>query len=213
MSPASLHGLTAMTFSWTIERKDGAGIALTSHDRPISIDGVDHDPASGLMPNAVQDGKLDEPLAELSCALESGGLTSEDLQSGRWDGARATLRAVDWDTRGQVAQLARGEIGEVAIEDDKFTVEFRGAGRYLAQPVCPTISPTCRAALGDKSCRVDLSSRRVRTRVVSVAAAKLQLEHVIEDRFNLGSLRWLSGPNCGLDEQIVAVDGKLVQLR
>lgn len=205
--------LTALTLAWVIERRDGAGLALTSHDRGMSIAGIDHEPAYGLTPNAVQEGKLDEPLAELSCALESGALSSTDLQSGRWDGARASLRAIDWEAERVVTELCRGEIGEVGIEDEKFTVDFRGAERHLSQPVCPTISPTCRATLGDKHCRVDLASRRVRTTVLSASAGRLRLQHLIGDAFLLGSLRWLSGPDCGLSEQIVAIDGEFVQLR
>ena len=31
--------LTSIAFCWAIERRDGAGLALTSHDRDLTIDG------------------------------------------------------------------------------------------------------------------------------------------------------------------------------
>lgn len=205
--------ITSLAFCWTVERKDGAGIGLTSHDRDVRLGDVDCATTPGLMPNAVQDGSLDQPLAELACSLDSSALSATDLQSGRWDGARATLIAANWENGVPFAELCRGEIGEVIVEGDQFTVDFQGAGRHLSRPVCPTTSPDCRAALGDKSCRVDLSSRSIRAQVVSVIGATIILDQAPGSRFVLGSLRWLSGSNCALQTQVVRVDDSEVQLR
>ncbi|WP_407822144.1 DUF2163 domain-containing protein [Sphingomonas arvum] len=205
--------LTALSFCWTVERRDGAGIALTSHDRDVRIGGTLCLTTPGLMPNAVQDGSLDQPLAELVCSLDSAALSASDLQCGRWDGARATLIAADWQTETAFVELCRGEIGEVDVEGDQFTVDFQGPSRHLSRSVCPATSPDCRAALGDKACRVDLADRSVRAKVVSADGATLTLDRELGAKFTLGDLRWMSGLNCALQTQVVHVGGAAVQLR
>src|SRR5437762_1778956 len=45
--------LTSMALCWRLERTDGAGIALTSHDRPLERDGVTSGPAPGMIPASV----------------------------------------------------------------------------------------------------------------------------------------------------------------
>ena len=42
--------VTSVAFCWQLERSDGGGIALTSHDRLLSKDGIQHDPAPGIVP-------------------------------------------------------------------------------------------------------------------------------------------------------------------
>jgi len=213
MPSAARNEVTSLTFCWTVERRDGAGIALTSHDRNVRVGDVQCSTAPGLMPNAVQDGSLDQPLAELVCSLDSNALSAVDLQSGRWDGARASLVAADWERGETFTELCQGEIGEVIVDGDQFTVDFQGAGRHLSRSICPATSPECRATLGDKACRVDLSGRRIRARVVSASGTRITFDQALGNRFVLGSLRWLSGPNCGLQAQVVQAESAEAQLR
>lgn len=213
MSAQARASATSLAFGWSLERRDGAGVALTSHDRTIAAEDTTYVAAPGLMPNAVQAGSLDEPLAELTCALNGSVLSSGDLQSGRWDGARATLALLDWNAAASFAILCEGELGEVTHQGESFSVDFRGAGRFLERPACPGTSPTCRAALGDKDCRIDLAGRELRTRVISVTGSSVELEAEAGDSFVLGTLRWLSGANCGLKDQVVSREGRAIRLR
>ena len=206
-------GVTSLAFCWIVERGDGAGVALTSHDRELRIDDVHCSTAPGLMPNAVQDGAPDQPLAELVCSLDSAALSPPDLEGGRWDGARATLLVADWESGATSTELCQGEIGEVTMDGDQFTVDFQGAGRHLSRPVCPVTSPECRAAFGDKACRIDLSGRSIRAEVVSANGASITFDQELDERFVLGALRWLRGTNSALRTQVVQVDGSTAQLR
>ncbi|HVM38091.1 MAG TPA: DUF2163 domain-containing protein [Sphingomicrobium sp.] len=207
--------LTAIALCWRIERRDGAGIALTSHDAPVLRDGVRHDPAPGVTPAAVSRGLGLEPHSgELAGALSSDALSAEDLTIGRWNKAAVRLAAVDWaDSAAEEIVLLRGELGEVTIEGESFAAELQGAAARLNAPVCPATSPECRAEFGDKKCRVDLAGRTIVASVVEADNGELRLDRAIGDAFLLGRLRYLRGANCGVATTILAVDGERVRVR
>jgi uncharacterized phage protein (TIGR02218 family) len=208
--------LTTLAFAWRVERRDGVTLGFTSHDRDLTINGLVHASAPGMLPSAIErsDG-LDVDDVRLSAALTSDAFTDADLLSGRWDGAALTLSAVDWtapDVNPQV--LMTGEFGEVELRDGGFGVGLRGPTSVLDAPVVEETSPECRAQLGDRRCRVDLSGRRVSAVVVSVVDSVATLSAALADGdFAYGSLRWLTGDNAGLDSRVVANVGATVTLR
>lgn len=207
--------LTTIALCWRIERPDGAGLALTSHDQGLVHDGVRFAPAPGMTPAAVSRSLGLEPdSGEIAGALSSDALDPLDLALGRWDGARVRLTAVDWRSpEAEPIELLAGELGELSLNGESFSAELRGAAWRLEQPVCPGTSPECRAHFGDKQCRVDLAGR---TRFATVAGAdgsELQLDQAVGDDFLLGRLRYLSGANCGLATTILAISGDRVRVR
>lgn len=216
MTAAIAQGpLTSLAFCWRIERRDGAGLALTSHDSALSIGGETFRAAPGIVPSAIIRGAgLDPHSGEVAGALTSDALNEMDLALGRWDAARVAIFAVDWtDPDGERISLIGGELGEVSVEGEKFSAELRGAAARLSEPVCPETSPECRAEFGDKKCRVDLAGRTLRALVVSSAGAELVIDQVLDDRFLLGRARFVSGPNCGAISTIIGVDGNAIHLR
>ena len=207
--------LTSMAMCWRIERSDGAGLALTSHDAAILRDGMLHSPSPGMVPAAVTRRLGLEPhSAEVAGALSSDALDSMDLATGRWDAARVTLSAVDWaEQGGESIGLVAGELGTIACKDDEFSAELRGASAKLEQPVCPATSAECRAQFGDKQCRVDLAGRTIVAKVVSSSGGELTMDRAVDNRFVLGRLRYVSGANCGLATVALSVAGTMVTVR
>jgi uncharacterized phage protein (TIGR02218 family) len=207
--------LTSMAMCWRVERADGAGLALTSHDGPILSGGVLHSPAPGMVPAAVTRKRGLEPhSAEVAGALISDALSAPDLAIGRWNGARVTLSAVDWtDPPVEPIQLLAGELGMISSRDSEFSAELRGAAARLDRAVCPATSAECRAQFGDKACRVDLAGRTIVVRLVSFDDAQLTIVTLVDDRYLLGRLRYLSGENCGLASVITAASGTSVSVR
>jgi uncharacterized phage protein (TIGR02218 family) len=207
--------LTSLAFCWTIERSDGAGIALTSGDRQLSCGGIAYHPEPGITPAAITRSLGMEPhSAEMSGALDAQALTESDLLLGRWDTARISVAAVDWNAPDeQAVQLLGGELGEVSLSGDSFTAELNGAAAKLSAPVCPSTSAECRAELGDKKCRVDLAGRTVRARVVSAENNLIVTDQPLDGRYAFGRLRYLSGANCGVQSVVLAVNGTQVTLR
>lgn len=207
------RAVTSVAFCWSVQRRDGAGLALTSCDTAIEIAGVRYEASPGMMPAAIsRRSGFEAGSSEVSGAVSSAALSTEDLTAARWDGARFDLNAVDWETNEAVA-LSGGEIGEVGINGASFTADLRGVVAKLDAPICPSTSPTCRAEFGGLQCRVDLAGRSLRAAVLSSEGDRLTLDQVADGRFLFGRLRFLSGANCGLTRTIVASTGNSVRVR
>ena len=207
--------LTSVAFCWRLERTDGAGIALTSHDQSLVSDGVTYEAAPGMMPASItRQLGLEPASSEIDGALSSEALVESDLELGRWDGAAVQLRAVDWsDSAADPIMLLAGEVGSVTIDGDSFTADLSGAAAKLAAPVCPATSAECRAHFGDKQCRVDLAGRTIAATVVASSGGQLSLDQSVDERFVLGRIRYMSGANCGLSSVILSASGSVVQVR
>ncbi|NUR45288.1 MAG: DUF2163 domain-containing protein [Sphingomonas sp.] len=207
--------LTSMALCWRLERPDGAGIALTSHELPVISAGTRFDPNPGVVPAAITRSLGLEPDAgELTGALSSDGLDDRDLALGRWDGSTMVLTAVDWNNpAAEPVSLLAGELGSVGIDGKSFTADLHGAAARLEGPVCPATSAECRASFGDKQCRVDLAGRTIAAKVVTSSDGALTLDREVDDRFVLGRLRYMSGANCGRTSHIIFVVGDTIRIR
>jgi uncharacterized phage protein (TIGR02218 family) len=207
--------LSSLAFCWRIERPDGAGLALTSHDARLTIGGVLHEAAPGMLPAAIQrKAGLEPGGSEIAGSISSGALSEDDLSAGRWDGARVTLTAVDWEwPDGGETRLLTGELGEVRLERGEFKAELRGAAARLEGAICPATSPECRAELGDRQCRIDMTARSLMAAVIEADGRLLMLDRPVGTDFLWGRIRFLSGANCGLMTTLAAVDENEVELR
>lgn len=208
------ENLASIAFCWRLERRDGAGIALTSHDRAIITEGISHEAVTGASPAAVARaaGLTAEP-GEIKGAVSSDGLSEEDLVAGRWKGARTRLSAVSWHEQEGERSLLVGELGAVGIVNGEFTAELLGPASALSRAACPTTSPECRASLGDRACRVDLRGRHIRAFVAAANGNEITLDRPIGSDMLMGRLRYQRGANCGLSSRVLSVDGSTVRLR
>ena len=207
--------LTSVAMCWRLERSDGAGLALTSHDQVVRSEGINYQPEPGIAPAAVtRTIGLEPHFSEVAGALSSESLETIDLALGRWDGARVRLAAVDWrDSETAAIQLIGGAIGSVSIDGDGFTADLLGAAAKLDEPVCPATSAECRAEFGDEQCRVDLAGRTTVAQVVSCDENEITLDRAFDGKLVLGRLRYLSGANCGISTVILAVNAAAVTIR
>lgn len=207
--------LTSMALCWRLERTDGGGLGLTSHDQPVDIGGVTYEPTPGIVPASIARRLgLNPGSSEVTGALSSAALDEDDLALGRWDAAGIRLTAADWESPdAQPIALLGGEVGSVAIDGDSYTADLAGAAAKLDNPVCPATSAECRAQFGDEKCRIDLAGRTLRAAVIQSGAGTLSLDQALDERFVLGRLRYMSGVNCGLASTVLAVTGSMVQLR
>jgi uncharacterized phage protein (TIGR02218 family) len=211
------HPLTTACLCWRVERRDGVAVGFTTHDRDLAIDGLVYRSAPGMLPSAVRvsDG-FDVDNVDVKGALTSDAIRAEELKAGRWDGAAVTIFMTDWTAPGaERLNVTRGVLGEVSMAGAGFEAELRGVGAALDAAVVEQTSPTCRASLGDKRCRVDLAGRRRLARVVSLADervvtfAYLDSPHPNpspqgEGLYAYGRLRWIGGANSGLSSDIRA---------
>ena len=215
MSRIKDESVTSLALGWRIERPDGGGLALTSHDAPVEIDEMVFHPSPGMVPASVTHRSDLQPTAtEVAGALSSNALSERDLAGGRWDGARVSLIAFDWrEPLAAPVEIASGELGAVTTQGNGFSAELAGAAARLTEPVCPSTSSQCRAELGDKACRIDLAGRTVRRVTTAWNGAELSIDSAIDEGFLFGRLRYLSGGNCGLESIVLGVAGAVVRLR
>ena len=209
--------VTTIALCWRLSRRDGVALGFTTHDRDLAIGGLIYRATPGMLPSAitVSDGfALDTQGIE--GALTSDAIAAADLRAGRWDGASVAIFMADWEApEDEILAVARGELGEVSIKGDAFEAELRGPTALLDAAVVEQTSPTCRAALGDRRCRVDMAPRTLTTRIAAVIG-----EDVVEveaaaggDVYAFGTLRWIGGANSGLDSAVLASDGAQLTLR
>ena len=218
MSDILEGALTALAFCWRLERSDGAALGFTSHDRDLWIGSFRYRAAPGMAPSAIElsDG-FEADMLSVAGALTSAAISEADLEAGRWDGASVRLFLADWERPGaQTVPLARGLLGDVRVSGNGFETELRGPAAMLERPCVEQTSPECRASLGDRRCRVDMARR---VRVTRIAA--LVDEEIVEvaeasgepNAYGYGRLRWIGGPNSGLESAILSSDGVRIVLR
>ena len=209
--------LMTAAFCWRLERRDGAAVGFTSHDRNLEIAGFLYRASPGMLPSAVSltDGFEIDRL-DVTGALSSGAIRAEDLATGRWDGAALTIFLADWENPdAPTIPVARGELGDVSRRGSEFEAELRGPTALLERPVTEQISPECRAMLGDKRCRVDMAGRTRLTRIARIDSERdiAVSEPLRHGAYVHGRVRWVSGAHCGLESALAGSDGEVLTLR
>lgn len=207
MSSPVVRQVSCVTFCWTIERRDGAGLALTSHDQSLLRGQTCFRSDPGVSPCAVHRGQTRE-IAEVTGVLDDRGIRKEDVINGRWDSAKVSLEAVDWEAPEiALSKVAVGELGRITGHGINFSADLIGTQARLGEWIVPTTSPECRSELGDRACRVNLAARRRRMTAIATSQNILTLDQAPGPDFKNGILRWLRGPNTGLSATIVRTDG------
>jgi len=218
-TPDFASELIAVAFICSLTRSDGVRMGLTSADHDIHLGDMVYRSDPGMMPSAiVMGGDLERESAGIETALASSLLTRADVEAGRWLNALVRVSALDW-SRGDAEPilLARGTIGGITREVGKgngfIALEFLSDCEKLGRSGVPRISPTCRSALGDARCGVDLSFREHLCRLQAAQERRIRLEQMPVASVDLvhGNVRFLDGPMSGLDRDIVAEeDGWLI---
>jgi len=205
--------VVTLAWCWRLSRRDGVVVGLTSHDRDLMIGGVLYRAAPGMKPSALETSdSLDVATMDLEGAVTSDAIAARDLDAGRWDGAELALFVTDWSAADVApVTVARGSLGAIERRGAAFAAELQGVTRLLDRPVCPATSPSCRAMLGDRACRVDLAPLTHLRRVVAVDGRAVTLDSVAAG-MAFGELLWMDGANCGLASPVIAAEGSVLHL-
>lgn len=199
--------VTNLAMCWKVVRRDGVMLGFCDHDRTIVFEGVTYHAETGFTPSAVQnshDLRVDN--MEMEGVLAAGSLTEADIRAGLYDFAAIDVFMLNYTDVSQGAlRLRKGWLGEVAMGQNAFVAEVRGLTQKLAQSVGELYSASCRAALGDGRCKVDLAGHTV-SGAVSVVNTALMFSDAARGEasglYNFGKISFTSGANAGLSMEV-----------
>lgn len=198
-------GVTTLCRCWIVDRRDGAVLGFTDHDRDLTVDGVLCEAASGLDAGALESSTgLSVDTQSVTGALRSAAITEADIERGFYDGAGVTTLLVDWEAPEDKVVLSRGRIGEVRRSGSAFEAEVVSLAEQLNKPFGRAYVKTCPLLLGEARCGIDLSLPIYRgTGFVTAASGSANFRAIGLDAFaagwfELGTIAWTSGENTGV---------------
>ena len=201
---AHLDGeLTTLAYLVKITRLDGTVLGFTTTDQTLAIGGVAYLADSAFTPSAVASTSgLATDNLEITGMLDSGVITSADIEAGLYDQARVDFYACNWAdlTQGTI-QLRRGWIGEITEAGGHYVAELRGLRDLLQRPVGAYYTAECRFDLGDANCTIDLAALTATGSVTAVTDNETfgdAAQTAATGAFAYGKLTWTSGANAGL---------------
>ncbi len=177
---------------------------FTDHERPLSFDGQDYEPDSGLTASEIRSGTdLSVDAQDAEGVLSSDQITETDILDGARDNAAVEVWRANWADPSQRVLLRRGAIGQIRRGRLSFVAEVRSLAHVLGQTVGRTFQSTCDAAVGDARCGVELDNPAFR--------GTGSVQTVLRDRsflasglsgfaagwFDFGTLEWTSGESYG----------------
>lgn len=151
--------LTSIATCWKVTRTDKTVLGFTDHDVNKVIDGTLFVASSGYFRTAIANSAtVSVDNLEIRGFLDNELISEVDLRNGAYDFAEVEIFAINWmDLSQGICRLRYGLFGEVTIRPSgMFVVELRGLMQLFSQTVGETISPDCRADLGDHRCKVEL---------------------------------------------------------
>lgn len=199
--------VTELATCWLITRRDAVVRGFTDYPSDLTVNGVLYQAALGYSATDVTtSSNLAVDNLSLTGFIDSPSLTEPDLMAGLWDFAEIEIfEVVTSNLAAGVRPLRRGRIGEVKLGRTVFEAELRGLSQAFTQQLCDLTSPTCRAALGDARCKVNLGPLTVSGTVTSVTNPRLWADSAraeAAEYFTYGTVTWTSGANTGYRMEI-----------
>ncbi len=153
-------GLSATTVNKCIkiERADGQVLTFTDADVPLVIDAQTYKATGGFSATAHRQAAGLEPDGlDLRGIIDDASVTSADLRSGRYRGAKVWIFEVNRrDIAAGKHRLDYGYIGDVTHQRVLFVAQFNSLTTLLNQTIGDKYGTRCRATLGDADCMVVL---------------------------------------------------------
>lgn len=199
--------VTTLCTCWKLTRTDSTVMGFTDHDANLVISGVTYMAATGFTPSAVaSNAALSVDNLEVEGMLSAGAITEADIMAGRYDFAAIDIFMVNYaDLTQGILKLRRGWLGEVSLSRQHFVAEVRGLAQALQQSIGELFSPSCRAALGDSRCKVNLSGFTAASTVTTAADRQHFTASGLTGAsgiYALGLVTFTSGANNGVSMEV-----------
>lgn len=91
--------------------------------------------------------------------IDSAYIAEADIHAGLYDYAQIEIFMLNYmDISQGELHIKTGWLGEVSYGRNNFVAEVRGLSQKLSQTIGELFSPSCRANLGDKRCKIDIDN-------------------------------------------------------
>lgn len=149
-------GVTTTCLCWTLARRDGFVLAVTEHDRVLTVEGRTFEPGGSLDGlRFTSTASLAPGQAEARGALAHDGITEADLDAGLWDGARIDVIRADWRRPEHSMTVWSGRLTRIRRHVAGFEAELVSLKADLERPVGRVYARRCDAMFGDARCGAD----------------------------------------------------------
>lgn len=201
--------VTTLCRCWVLTRKDAVVLGFTNHDADILVEGISCASISGMEASAIETSLgLNVDSQEISGALQSSAISTEDIEAGKYDGAVIKVFVVNWANIAEYFCEQSHVMGDITREDGHFRAELRAHSALMDQSKGRHFVRECQADLGDGKCGVDLSGALF-SKVGSISAVNSSivflvsgLEGAESNWFQGGLLQWASGQNAGQEIEV-----------
>jgi len=201
---------------WYILRTDGTEFFFTSHDKDLVISGDTYKSLNSGQTTAIENkAGLSVDTLDIEMVLDSGEITEDDIQAGRFDHATVWIFEVNYEALadGSVT-ISYGRIGEVELFENRARVEFRSLSQMLNINIGRSYLAECDAQFGDARCGLDLDAlgyTETGTVAVVTDRAHFTTGTSVSASTNYpdghGSITFTSGANNGLSMSIKTWSG------
>lgn len=199
--------VTTLCVCWKLTLKSGQVRAFTSLDHDLEVDGLVYKATSGGSatgaPSSI-DGTINS--LDWSSFVDDSTITEDEILSGVFDNALVEAFRVNWARPQDGAiWIQVGRIGDIALEGGTFIAEVRGRRQNLKRVLGEVTSPSCRAALGDNRCQVNMAGFAHNGTVTAVNSNRSFVTTALgqpDGYFLRGQVLWTAGANAGLAAEV-----------
>lgn len=214
-----VNGSHRFATCWKIERADGVLFYFTDHNEYLTIGSETYSPGGSFSSSARQRREGTDPQnVEIRGYLDAASITEDDLRSGKYRGAKITEFTVDWKFpfAGTFSKNTY-YVDEVTFTNEVWTAKISGVSILLQRKKGRIHSRSCGWAFGDSDCGVSLAGvTQIGKSVSSVTTSRLSFSgnHTsgTDDYYADGVIKWTSGPNSGLENDIKTSSGTSITL-
>jgi uncharacterized phage protein (TIGR02218 family) len=175
--------VTTLATCWRIKLRNGKVLGFTDFISDIIFDNLIYKAQSGFYSSAIEiNSNLIADNFEISGFLNSDLIKKAEVLEGLFDYAQIEVIIVNYLNPQQDKKIiTSGYFGKIKIKDEQFFTEITGLVSVLDNSVTKIYSPTCRAQLGDKECKV--TNKLVMPCIITnVVGDEIIIDHEIPSR-------------------------------
>ena len=207
---------TSLCHCVKVVRTDGVEFGVTSLDDDLTYDGLLYE-ANGAITRSAIENRDDYSVqnSDIQGLLNSSLINDDDIRAGRYESAEIYSFEINYENVSDgIIKLQRGLLGDIRLINGMYAAEIRGLTQKIQSTLNDVFSIECKHDFGinDGSigCFFDLTTVKETGTVGTITDQReftlTGLTTSTEDYFNQGKIKWTSGNNLNLIQEIKDFD-------